>query len=211
MRIVIWVLGGLGVLAVGTVGVWWAYTRNIETPNYVVVSRDDDIELRDYPAMTVAEVVRTGPRGEALRGGFRPLAGYIFAKERPGEKIAMTAPVTQEPADGESWRVRFIMPREWSLDDLPRPAQDDVRLVRTEPQRMAAIRFSGRWDDELMAEHEERLRAWIAERGLETTTAATYAYYDDPFTPAFLRRNEVLIGVAGGHADGSREADGERG
>jgi DNA gyrase inhibitor GyrI len=198
MRIVIWVLGGLGVLAIGTVGAWWWYTRNIETPDYVVVSRDGDFELRDYPAMTVAEVVREGPRSEALRAGFRPLAGYIFAKERSGEKIAMTAPVTQEPGDGDSWRVRFIMPRDWSLEDLPRPAQEDVRLVRTEPRRMAAVRFSGAWQDAEMEKYEERLRAWIAERGLQATTAPTYAYYDDPFTPGFLRRNEVLIGVEGG-------------
>ncbi|MFP4127196.1 MAG: SOUL family heme-binding protein [Alphaproteobacteria bacterium] len=198
MRTVIWVLGGLGVLAAGTVAAWWYNTRHIETPNYVVVSRDGDMELRDYPAMTVAEVVRDGARGQALRGGFRPLAGYIFAKERGGEKIAMTAPVTQEPAGGGSWRVRFIMPRDRSLDDLPRPAQADVRLLRTEPQRMAAVRFSGGWDDAAIATQEERLRAWIAERGLDATTVATYAYYDDPFTPGFLRRNEVLIGVGGG-------------
>jgi DNA gyrase inhibitor GyrI len=195
MRIVIWVLGGLGILAVGTVGTWWWYTRNIETPNYAVVSRDGDVELRDYPAMTVAEVVRAGGRADALRGGFRPLAGYIFAKERRGEKIAMTAPVTQEPTDDGSWRVRFIMPRDRSLEDLPRPAQADVELTRTAPQRMAAVRFSGAWDDAVMAAQEERLRAWIAERGLEATTPPTYAYYDDPFTPGFLRRNEVLIGV----------------
>jgi len=198
MRIVFWVLGGLGVLAVGTVGAWWWYSRNIETPNYVVVNRDGDFELRDYPALTVAEVVREGPRSQALRGGFRPLAGYIFANERSGEKIAMTAPVTQEPAEGDSWRVRFIMPRDWSLEDLPRPAQDDVRLLRTEPRRMAAVRFSGGWESAEFERHEERLRAWIAERGLEPTTAPTYAYYDDPFTPGFLRRNEVLIGVEGG-------------
>ncbi len=198
MRIVIWVLGGLGILAVGTVGSWWWYTRNIETPNYAVVSRDGDFELRDYPAMTVAEVVRTGGRSDALRGGFRPLAGYIFAKERGGEKIAMTAPVTQEPTEEGSWRVRFIMPRDWSLEDLPRPAQAEVELTRTEPQRMAAVRFSGAWNDAVMAAQEERLRAWIAERGLEATTPPTYAYYDDPFTPGFLRRNEVLIGVRAG-------------
>ena len=198
MRIVIWVLGGLGVLAVGTVGAWWYVTRNIETPNYVVVSRGGDFELRDYPAMTVAEVVRAGGRSDALRGGFRPLAGYIFAKERGGEKIAMTAPVTQEPTDDGSWRVRFIMPRDWSLEDLPRPAQDDVQLTRTEPQRFAAVRFNGGWDDARLERQTERLRAWIAERGLEATTPPTYAYYDDPFTPGLLRRNEVLIGVHGG-------------
>ncbi len=195
MRIVIWVLGGLGVLAVGTVGAWWLYTRNIETPDYRVISRDGDFELRDYPALTVAEVTRSGSRGESLRDGFSPLARYIFARERSGEKIAMTAPVTQVPAAGDDWRVRFIMPQRYSLEELPHPAGADVRLLRTEPQRMAAVRFSGVADDALMAEQEERLRRWMAARDLEATTPPTYAYYNDPFTPGFLRRNEVLIGV----------------
>lgn len=198
MRLVFWVLGGLGVLAVGTVGTWWYYTRNIETPDYRVVSRAGDMEIRDYPALNVAEVVTAGDRGEAVRAGFRPLARYIFARERPGEKIAMTAPVTQEPAESGGWRVRFIMPQGYALADLPRPADADVRLVRTEPQRMAAVRFSGGWDDDRFRAEEERLRRWIAERGLEVTSPPTYAYYDDPFTPGFLRRNEVLLGVAGG-------------
>lgn len=196
MRIVIWVLGGLGVLAIGTVGAWWWYTRNIETPDYVVVSRDGDFELRDYPAMTVAEVVREGPRSEALRAGFRPLAGYIFAKERSGEKIAMTAPVTQSPA-GEGWTVAFIMPSDAALADLPAPVQDEVRLVERPAATRAAIRFPGHASDADIAEQERRLRDWIAREGLEPAGPPVYAYYNDPLTPGFLRRNEVLIEVAG--------------
>jgi hypothetical protein len=195
MRIVMWVLGGLGVLAVGTVGAWWFYTRNIETPDYRVVTREGEIEMRDYPALNVAEVVSEGRRAEALRAGFRPLARYIFARERPGEKIAMTAPVTQEPGDDDRWRVRFIMPRSYALEDLPTPAGAAVRLVRTEPQRMAAIRFSGVTDDDLLAEKEQRLRGWMTRHELEPTGPPVYAYYDDPFTPGFLRRNEILIAV----------------
>jgi len=195
MRIVLWVIGGLGVLTVGTVGAWWFYTRNTETPDYRVVNQDGAFELRDYPALTVAEVVRGGDRSAAIRAGFSPLARYIFARERPGEKIAMTAPVTQEPAAEGSWHVRFIMPHGYAPEDLPRPADQDIRLRRIEPQQMAAVRFNGSWDDARFRAQEERLRRWIAERGLEATSPPTYAYYDDPFTPGFLRRNEVLVGV----------------
>jgi len=192
---VLWGLGGLGLVAIGAVAGWTTYVRSVETPPHRVVQRDGAFELRDYPALNVAEVVRDGPRDQAIRAGFRPLARYIFARERAGEKIAMTAPVTQEPAGPSAWRVRFVMPRGYGLADLPRPAGSDVRLVRTEPQRLAAVRFAGVVDDALLARQEERLRAWLAERGLEPGGAPIYAFYDDPFTPGFLRRNEVLIRV----------------
>jgi len=85
---------------------------------------------------------------EAVRAGFGPLARYIFAKERPGEKIAMTAPVTQK-ADGPSWTIQFIMPSAYNLDRLPKPSGMDVQLRALPPARRAAIRFSGWWSDEL--------------------------------------------------------------
>ena len=86
---------GLVALIIGLVAFWYVQTRNVEVARYDVIERDGDIEIRAYPALVVAEVTRTGNRDEAVRSGFGSLAGYIFAKERPGEKIAMTAPVTQ--------------------------------------------------------------------------------------------------------------------
>lgn len=195
MRTAILVLGGLGVLAVGAYGAFLIYGRMVETWPYEVTSSEGAFELREYPALRVAEVTTRGTRQEGARAGFGPLARYIFAREREGQKIAMTAPVTQEPAAEDGWRVRFIMPEGYALDDLPAPTSSEVRLLETEPQRMAAVRFSGAWEDARFEEQERRLRDWLTARGLEPRTTATYAYYNDPFTPGFLRRNEVLIGV----------------
>jgi DNA gyrase inhibitor GyrI len=79
-----------------------------------------------------------------------------------------------------------------------------VSLVKLPPRRVAAIRFDGRTTDERVAEREAELRAWMATRGLEAASPPLYAYYNDPLTPGFLRRNEVMIEVAGGpsQADG---------
>ena len=178
----IWILGGVAVLAVAGCAALVAQ-GNIEQPPYDSVTLDGDFELRDYPALTVAEVTTTGGRQDAVSAGFGPLAGYIFAKEREGEKIAMTAPVTQTPGEDGAWVVRFVMPSAYTLDTLPRPAG------------MAAVRFSGRTNDTLVAEQEARLVAWMDARGLTPTGTPTYAYYNDPFTPGFLRRNEVLVPV----------------
>jgi hypothetical protein len=92
--------------------------------------------------------------------------------------------------------VRFIMPARYGLEQLPAPAGSEVRLSEVPARRVAAIRFSGRASDELIDSQEEALRAWLAARGLTAAAPAIYAFYNDPFTPGFLRRNEVLIDLA---------------
>ncbi len=195
-KIVMWIVAA-GVAAFVLAAGWWIYaTSNVAVPSYAVVQAEGDVEIRDYPALVVAEVTTQGTRGEAVRAGFSPLARYIFARERDGEKIAMTAPVTQRPDGDGTWTVQFIMPEEYTLDSLPKPVGAQVVLATESAVRRAAIRFSGSWDDARFAEQEATLRAWLTARGLTPTGPATYAYYNDPFTPPFLRRNEVLIDLA---------------
>lgn len=194
MGIGYWILGGAALLAVAGCAALVA-RGNVEEPPYESVTLDGDFELRDYPELTVAEVTTTGTRRDAVGAGFGPLAGYIFARERDGDKIAMTAPVTQTPGEGGDWVIRFIMPSQYTLDTLPRPAGSRVRLETLPPRRMAAVRFSGVARDTLIAEQEARLASWMNERGLVPVDTPTYAYYNDPLTPGFMRRNEVLIPV----------------
>jgi effector-binding domain-containing protein len=203
LKTVIIIAAGLFVLAVAGLLVFVYVVQNVEQPDYTLVRQDGDFELRDYPALTVAEVRRTGYRKQALSAGFSPLARYIFAKERPGEKIAMTAPVIQQPAASDSaaagasqWTVGFIMPKDAVSAGLPDPANADVRLTELPPRRVAAVRFSGRTTDERSAEQRKRLEDWIRAQGLSMRSEPVYAYYNDPLTPGPLRRNEILYDVA---------------
>ena len=104
---------GIGIAAVALAGgaAAFAQYRNIEQPRYESVMQEGAFELRDYPELVVAEVTHDGARGGAMNNGFRRLAAYIFAKDRPGakgsangsangsadpsqsEEIAMTSPV----------------------------------------------------------------------------------------------------------------------
>lgn len=203
----------LVLLAVAALLVFVYVVQNVEQPAYSSILLDGDFEVRDYPSLVVAEVRRSGDREQGLREGFGPLARYIFARERGGEpiamtapvqqqaiaadeKIAMTAPVTQLPDGANSWIVRFIMPSELTLEVLPSPGNDAVRLSELPARRMVAVRFSGRTDDALIVEQANRLRSWMEGRGLSPIGPPTYAYYNDPFTPGFLRRNEILLPVA---------------
>ncbi len=212
MKIALIVLGGLILLGVAAMGLFVYVVQNVETPSYRTLVQDGDFEVRDYPTLIVAEVRRQGGRQESLSEGFGPLARYIFAKEREGgriamtapviqqrpEPIAMTAPVTQSKLEGGDWAVRFIMPARYRLEDLPAPAGQDVRLSQVPARRVAAIRFSGRTTDAVLTEKESALRAWMAARGLKPAAEPVFAYYNDPFTPGPLRRNEVQIDLAAG-------------
>lgn len=191
----LWALGAVA-LAFVLVACGWIYmTSNVATPAYEVARTDGKIEIRQYPELVIAEITTRGTRRDAVSAGFRPLAGYIFARERPGEKIAMTAPVNQRASGDGTWSVQFIMPEEYTLETLPRPANSEVRLVTEPAMRRAAIRFSGSWDDASFSEQEARLRNWLGTQGLTPDGAPIYAYYNDPFTPPFLRRNEVIFNL----------------
>jgi len=172
----------------------------VEEPDYDVVDRESEFEVRDYGPQTVAETRATGRREEAVGAAFRRLADYIFARQRPGRKIAMTAPVMQRPVMGETgrrrgWRVQFVMPAKLSRDELPAPAQDDVELKDVPARRVASVTFSGRMTDRLALENLAALRMFIADRRLTTKGEPVYAYYNPPMVPGFLRRNEIMIEV----------------
>ncbi len=182
-----------------------------ELPKYTVVeAAAGDIEIRDYAPMLVAEVVVEGDRDTAANEGFRILAGFIFGgnqssakvamtapvTQTPSETIAMTAPVTQTPSDGGNWTISFMMPSKFTRETLPVP--DDKRIVirETLPRRAAARRFSGRWTKDNLAKNAMLLDAFITERQLKPDGPSFFAFYNGPFTPFFMRRNEVIVFLA---------------
>jgi SOUL heme-binding protein len=176
-------------------------------PAYTVVKQAGDIEIRDYAPMIVAEVIRSGQRAEAISAGFRPLADYIFGKnapkaeiamtapvtqERRGQEIAMTAPVTQEADKDGVWKVRFVMPAQWTMASLPKPINSDVRLLEIPAERRAVIRFSGFTFTSTIQEKTAELRMYIAAHGYTPVGEPVFAFYNPPWTLPFLRRNEVM-------------------
>ncbi|MEO0821519.1 MAG: heme-binding protein [Pseudomonadota bacterium] len=206
MKLLLTILAVVFLIGLVAMLIWVFVIQDVETPAYAVDEEDGPFEIRSYPELVVAETRRDGVRRDALRRGFSPLARYIFGSDRGGGRIAMTAPVSQialggsgetaPPSGPVGWTVRFIMPAEYELRDLPAPGSAAVALREIPAARRAAVRFNGVASDDVIAEREHALRAWLAARGLESTGTAEYAYYNDPLTPGFLRRNEVILDLA---------------
>jgi hypothetical protein len=115
-------------------------------------------------------------------------------QEPAGVKIPMTAPVGQERV-GEKWRITFLMPLQYTMETLPTPLDPNIGLKIIPGRLMATIRYSGTWSKKNFEENETHLRVWIAQRGLKPAGEPVWARYNPPFTPWFMRRNEILIPV----------------
>lgn len=181
-----------------------------EEQKYDVESSYDGWEVRRYPAHLVAEVEVSGPFDVAVNRGFRSLAAFIFGDNMGKRKVAMTAPVVQEPVsqkismtapvvqemDGDKHVVAFVMPDEFTMETLPQPTDSNVR-IREVPASLAAVRqFGGRSSEEKFADQLSGLLSRLQEHPeLAIVGSPRYARFDPPWKPGFLRRNEVLVTV----------------
>jgi hypothetical protein len=183
-----------------------------ERQPYDVLGHYRGFELRRYPEHVVAEIAVPGSFESAGNRAFMSLAGYIGGRNRPRVRVAMTAPVLQEPArpkrlamtapvlqepgeEAGEYVVGFVMPAGSTEETLPEPADPRIR-VRTVPEEYAAaLRYSGRWCRRSYDAHETELLNLLAAVGVDVVGPPRFARYDPPWTPWFLRRNEVVVPV----------------
>ena len=179
-----------------------------EEPEYQLVRKIAEVEVRQYAAYAVAEVVVAGPAGAAGNQAFPILAGYIFGKNKGERKFAMTAPVTQSaapvklemtapvtqsPAPAGGFTVRFVLPKGVTAASAPEPLDARVKLLDVVPEQVAVIRYSGFWTDSNDAEHLAKLQAALRSADVKWTGEPVLARYNAPFTPWFMRRNEIWL------------------
>ncbi|OYX51758.1 MAG: hypothetical protein B7Y90_00070 [Alphaproteobacteria bacterium 32-64-14] len=198
------------ILAAGVLLLPACATEPVEEPAFTTRLAARDFEVRDYAPTIVAEITVQGDPWSARFEGFGPLADYIFANDRSGEKIAMTAPVTQAPREkiamtapvtqqaassDQEWVIGFTMPASYSIETLPRPVDPDVRLVEVPARAMAVLSFTGLATEEDMRAASARLLDEVARANLQPKGDVVFAFYDPPWILPFFRRNEAMVEV----------------
>jgi hypothetical protein len=182
----------------------------VEEPTFTVQRTLDGIELREYASYTVAEVLVAADANDAGNRAFPILAGYIFGKNKGERKMAMTAPVTQAavpmklemtapvtqtPTAG-GYLVQFVLPKGITTSNAPEPLDSRVMLRDVPPKRVAVIRYSGLWSESNYNEHLAQLQKGLRAASIAWTGEPVLSRYDPPFTPWFLRRNEIWLDLA---------------
>lgn len=167
-----------------------------EQPEYSVVAHADAYEIREYESYLAAETTVSGDFGSSGNAAFRRLAGFIFGRNSDGRKMKMTVPVFREFAGNGGNRYRFVMESAYTPDTLPRPIDDDVRIV-TVPAGLFAVRsYRGGRQESLFRRAESELTDALQRDSIRSIGPAFSATYDGPLVPPFVRRNEVLVPIA---------------
>ncbi|TWT34127.1 SOUL family heme-binding protein [Blastopirellula retiformator] len=184
---------GFGVVAILTAVAMAATRAGYESAEYKVIESDGAFEIREYPDLTLAATEgKTNAQGR--NGSFMRLFRYISGKNQAQQAIEMTTPVFMEGGAGESaGSMGFVMPKEVAAKGAPQPKEEGVTLKERKGGRFAVIRFAGQLSAKLAQEKEAELRGWMKKQDLKGEEEFETAGYDPPFTPAALRRNEVLI------------------
>ena len=160
-----------------------------ESPDYNVSKKDGKFEIREYAAMTVATAKMDG-RDKDNGNGFNKLFKYISGKNDANQKIAMTTPVFIDEQQDE---MQFILPKKVAEKGAPAAEGTPVKIKSMKGGKFAALRFQGYRSESAADEAASELRAWMDKNGLASVGEPFFAYYDPPWTPEKLRRNEVLI------------------
>ena len=195
-----------GTILAGWIG-WGVYAnRTAEEVPYEQVERLDGVELRRYPQTMLVET--TAPNQlTAFRRLFRYISGTNSGEASipmtspvettTGTEISMTTPVRSVLTTGDSapMRMAFYLPAEYGPETAPEPTASNVDLV-TEPEKTVAVtRFSWYPTEGRVKRQSQRLLDTLAREGIETVGEPTLLQYDDPWTPPFMRRNEIAVEV----------------
>jgi hypothetical protein len=193
-------------------------SRNIAMPAYTVVAAKQDYEIRRYKPFIVAETRRGVDPAEALSAGFNELFRYITGNNAGSSKIKMTTPVLRSPVqqgtkipmtapvlrqgEGAVSVIAFVMPPGSTLESLPRPTSPAVTLRGVPARTVAVVTFSGYATEGAIEEKTENLLRALKRDGVAPRSVPGVALYDPPWTPPFMRRNEVMVEIEEGGTGG---------
>ena len=169
----------------------------IESLGFERADQLGEVEVRIYERHLLASVDVNGSFKDAGNAAFRPLFRYISGRNADEQEIAMTAPVIQRASikDDADWTVSFVMPASLLNTGAPNPTAQQVEIVERAEQLIAALPYSGSWRTSLFEENKEKLVQRLAKSEYSVCGEVMWARHNAPFTPWFLKKNEVLIPV----------------
>ena len=167
--------------------------RKVEEPEYDVLVRHGEFEVRRYSDMIQARLSVDRNNEFKPSHSFRRIAGYIFGGNANSTRIPMTSPV-QIWHSGTYSTMAFTMPSFLSEEDLPHPNDEDIRITAVPAGEVAAIKFSGFSNRSKVSRLMQKIIHLTEKKGYIGRNEPILAIYDNPSTTIpFLRRNEILL------------------
>jgi DNA gyrase inhibitor GyrI len=189
----------------------WSFfaDANLESPQYIVLEKKEAYEIRKYNPYIIAETTVGGDTGQPMNGAFRELGGYIFGANIDNKSIAMTAPVTTEQQNkviamtapvvteqnDEGLTRSFMMPSEFTLENLPTPTSKNVSFREIPTGTFAVLRFTGWASNNIRESKTEKLLSLLERDDLIIISEPQLLQYDQPIKFPWLRTNEIKVEI----------------
>lgn len=133
---------------------------------------------------------------EANHGEKISMTAPVTTQEKSGENISMTAPVTTSQGENaNTFTVQFSMPSKWTMETLPKPTDDRVRVVEKPAQLRLVKTLLGEPAQQDINDAQKALEAHAAQKNLVILGDAIWAGYSSPAMPKPLRKWEVMLPV----------------
>lgn len=170
----------------------------VQSVKYEVIKKLGNVEIRRYPKIVIAKVSNLEADSFGLL--FRFISGNNVQKEKVkmttpvvSQEIKMTSPVLSDFSN--QGYMAFVMPSEFSMDTTPLPLDSRVKIEEVPSRLVAVLRFSGSWSEAHFEEKTKELLRELSNVKMATVGSVFSMLYNPPFTPGFLRKNEVAIEV----------------
>ena len=183
-------------------GFGYRCTFMVQTIKYEIVKTLDEVEIRHYPKIFVAKV------NNSEFDSFGLLFRFISGSNIQKKKVKMTTPVVSQETSQEikmtspvltdfsnEGYMAFVMPQEFTFETTPVPLDGRVKIEELPERDIAVLRFSGSWSEDRFEAKKKQLIEELTREKVKTKGAVFTMLYNPPFTPTFLRRNEVAIEV----------------
>ena len=165
-----------------------------EMQPYEVLKTEKEFEIRRYPSATMATIIMDAKSYKELSSsGFKKLASFIFGGNQSNKNIAMTSPVHMDINQSKS-SMSFVMPAEYTKDNLPKPNDSTISIEKTSEEYVAAIAFGGYANDEEIKKYSIKLENALKEKGIEYYGNFRFLGYNAPFQ-VVDRKNEIIVSV----------------
>tara|TARA_S200000501_G_scaffold86154_1_gene78994 strand:- start:3944 stop:4519 length:576 start_codon:yes stop_codon:yes gene_type:complete len=167
----------------------------IETPDFNIIKKFKDFELRDYGSIIIATTTMETDFSQSNSIGFQRVASYIFGGNDKNMKIEMTAPVMTSfnSLNKNKQQISFVMPKKHNLNTLPLSKRKDVTIKEKELGVVAVISFGGWATEEKANKYIKKLKILMENENLKTSNEIIIAQYNSPWIIPPFRKNEILI------------------
>lgn len=173
----------------------------VENVHYDVVKKMDTVEVRKYPRILLATV-----KGMRDNEAFSILFDYIAGNNRSSRGIPMTAPVISSEYGSEGIPMAvpvvsgrssfsFVMPSSYSVYTIPEPVDSRMAIEEVPERQVAVITFRGRTGPRTVQKRTVALLEVLRRHNIQPRDEPFLMRYNPPFTPGFLRRNEIGVQI----------------